>query len=153
MADLVAQAQMLIRRPAEDVFNAFVRPDVITQFWLESTTGPLQMGAQVDWQFMVAGAMERVSVIAFEDPRHLAFVWSEGALNVDITLVETHEKSTIVSVQVRGFEEGEQSLAQVVNATEGFSIVLCDLKTLLESGKSAHLVRDKATLIENKSGA
>ncbi|MES2934949.1 MAG: hypothetical protein V4805_15830, partial [Pseudomonadota bacterium] len=124
-----------------------------TQFWLESTTGPLQMGAQVDWQFMVAGAMERVSVIAFEDPRHLAFVWSEGALNVDITLVETHEKSTIVSVQVRGFEEGEQSLAQVVNATEGFSIVLCDLKTLLESGKSAHLVRDKATLIENKSGA
>jgi hypothetical protein len=36
---------------------------------------------------------------------------------------------------------------QVVNATEGFSIVLCDLKILLESGQSANLVRAKAELI------
>lgn len=35
----------------------------------------------------------------------------------------------------------------VPGATEGFSIVLCDLKTLLESGRSAGLVRDKARLI------
>ena len=34
-----------------------------------------------------------------------------------------------------------------MNATEGFSIVLCDLKTFLESGKSANLVRAKAELI------
>jgi hypothetical protein len=34
-----------------------------------------------------------------------------------------------------------------VNATEGFTIVLCDLKTLLESGRSANLVRSKAALI------
>ena len=45
-----------------------------------------------------------------------------------------------------GFK-GEDAVAQVVNATEGFSIVLCDLKTLLESGRSANLVKDKAELI------
>ncbi len=36
---------------------------------------------------------------------------------------------------------------QIVNTTEGFSIVLCDLKTFIESGKSANLVRAKAELI------
>lgn len=34
----------------------------------------------------------------------------------------------------------------VVAATEGFSIVLCDLKTRLENGRTAKLVQDKALL-------
>jgi hypothetical protein len=41
----------------------------------------------------------------------------------------------------------------VVNATEGFSIVLCDLKVLLESGHSANLVKDKAQLIHGARNA
>lgn len=35
-----------------------------------------------------------------------------------------------------------------LNATEGFTIVLCDLKTLLETGVSAGLTKSKARLIE-----
>ena len=62
MAELVARAKMLFRRPAREVFNAFVQPDLITKFWLKSTTGPLGQGAQVEWQFMVPGATERVNV-------------------------------------------------------------------------------------------
>jgi aminoglycoside 3-N-acetyltransferase I len=147
MADPLAKAQMLIERPAPEVFNAFVRPDLLTQFWLQSATGPLHLNAQVQWQFMVPGATERVSVVAFEAPHHLAFVWSEGNLTVDIRLCEAPAGSTVVSVEVRGFEQGEAGWAQAVNATEGFSIVLCDLKTLLESGRSARLVRDKAALM------
>jgi uncharacterized protein YndB with AHSA1/START domain len=47
---------MLIRRPRAEVFNAFVQPQLITKFWLKSTTGPLTTGAQVEWDFMVPGA-------------------------------------------------------------------------------------------------
>ncbi|MDI1274172.1 hypothetical protein [Polaromonas sp.] len=54
--------------------------------------------------------------------------------------------ATVVSVVASGFMEA----AEAVGATEGFSIVLCDLKTLLESGISANLVRDKAELISQK---
>ena len=35
MADLVARATMLIRRPRAEVFNAFVQPQLITKFWLK----------------------------------------------------------------------------------------------------------------------
>lgn len=49
-----------------------------------------------------------------------------------------------MAVEVAGFDK---DVDEIVNATEGFSIVLCDLKTLLETGHSANLVRDKAALI------
>ena len=148
MAELIARAKMLIRRPANEVFNSFVQPDLITKFWLKGTTGPLGPGARVEWQFMVPGATERVHVIAFEAPRRIAFVWSEGGLDVDMKFVGDQNDATVVSVEVRGFESGSGT-DQVVNATEGFSIVLCDLKVLLESGHSAGLVKDKAELISS----
>jgi len=148
MAELIAKAKMLIRRPAMEVFNAFVRPDFITKFWLKGTTGGLAQGARVEWQFMVPGATERVHVTAFEEPHHIAFDWSEGGLGVDMTFLEERTGITVASVEVRGFDESQGGTDQVVNATEGFSIVLCDLKVLLESGRSPGLVKDKAELIQ-----
>lgn len=145
MADLVARASMLIRRPAAEVFDAFVHPDKITKFWLEGTTGPLAKGAQVRWRFMVPGATETVTVTALEHPRRIAFDWSDGN-SVNIAFEAHDPGATRVVVEVAGFGN-ESPVDQVVNTTEGFSIVLCDLKTLLESGRSANLVRDKAELI------
>jgi uncharacterized protein YndB with AHSA1/START domain len=152
MAELVARAKMLIRRPAIEVFNAFVQPDLITKFWLKGTTGALGQGAQVEWQFMVPGATERVHVTAFDEPHRIAFAWSEGGLGVDMKFFEEQKGITVVSIEVRGFES-EGGTDQVVNATEGFSIVLCDLKVLLESGHSASLVKDKAELIHSARDA
>jgi uncharacterized protein YndB with AHSA1/START domain len=142
MTDHIAKASMLIRRPVAEVFDAFVNPDTITKFWLESTTGPLAEGAQVRWHFMVPGATETVTVTAFEDQRRIAFDWSDGN-SVDMGFEAHGNDTTRLAVEVTGFENENA----VVDATEGFSIVLCDLKTLLESGRSANLVRDKAELI------
>lgn len=147
MAELIARAEMLIRRPASDVFNAFVQPELIKKFWLKHTTGPLGQGAQVEWEFMVPGVTERVRVTAFDAPHRIAFTWSEGGLDVDMKFAEERPGITTASVEVRGFER-DGGTEPVVNATEGFSIVLCDLKVLLETGNSASLVKDKAELID-----
>jgi hypothetical protein len=56
------------------------------------------------------------------------------------------EGITIVAIEASGFG-GDDPIGSIVDATEGFSIVLCDLKTLLETGRSANLVKDKAELI------
>lgn len=40
--------------------------------------------------------------------------------------------------------------AQAVDATEGFPIALCDLKCLLETGRSGKTVRDKASLASKR---
>jgi uncharacterized protein YndB with AHSA1/START domain len=137
-----AKAEMLIRSSAQSCFDAFVKPEAITKFWLEKTSGPLAPGATVEWTFMVPGAKDTVEVTGFSAPTHLAFNWSDG-IKVEMHFEPKGADATVVRVQGRGFKTAEEA----VGATEGFSIVLCDLKTLLESGASANLVRDKAGLI------
>ncbi|WP_232816228.1 hypothetical protein [Chryseobacterium capnotolerans] len=38
------EAQMLIRKPIEDVFEAFINPEVTTNFWFTKSTGKLEEG-------------------------------------------------------------------------------------------------------------
>lgn len=152
MAELIARATMLMRRPAADVFEAFVQPELITKFWLKNTSGPLRQDAHVEWEFMVPGAREHVHVTAFDEPRRIAFTWSGGGLDVDMRFLQEQEGATVASVEVRGFES-HGGTGPVVDATEGFSIVLCDLKLLLESGHSPGLVKDKAELIQRARNA
>jgi uncharacterized protein YndB with AHSA1/START domain len=94
---------------------------------------------------MVPGATARVSVTRFESPHHLAFDWDD-TIHVAMTFESFGEGATRASVEVSGFG-GADALQQAANTVEGFAIVLCDLKTLLETGQSAGLVRAKAELI------
>jgi uncharacterized protein YndB with AHSA1/START domain len=142
MATCDAKAEMLIRSSAQSCFDAFVNPDTIVKFWLDKTSGPLKPGAKVTWHFMVPGAEETVKVTEFSSPHRLAFDWSDG-IHVAMDFKAQGAGATVVSLVASGFKNAEEA----VGATEGFSIVLCDLKTLLESGASANLVRDKAELI------
>lgn len=152
MKNAQVEASMLIRRPRGEVFAAFVNPTMLRKFWLQDASGPLAPGARVKWTFMVPGAEETVVVRRFEAPEHLAFDWSAG-VHVDLTFEEWEPEATRVSVAVSGLG-GEGLLQQAGDVIEGFSIVLCDLKILLETGASASLVRDKAELITRsmKSG-
>jgi uncharacterized protein YndB with AHSA1/START domain len=145
MKDVTAQAKMLIRAPAGDVFDAFADPRRICDFWLRSSSGPLTPGAHVEWEFLLPDARETVDVMEFSRNDHIKFRWSNGSV-VDMTFDQHADGATRVSVVVSGFS-GADSAAQAVNATEGFAIILCDLKTLLETGKSGGMVRDKALVI------
>jgi uncharacterized protein YndB with AHSA1/START domain len=148
MSEPVASASTIIRRPSSEVFDAFVRPEKLTQFWLTRASGPLAKNAKVEWHFMVPGATASVAVTAFEPPRHLGFDWP--GMHVEMRFDEHDQNgdaaATRVAVHVTGFA-GDNAVEQAVGTTEGFTTVLCDLKTLLESGHSAGLVRDKAALI------
>jgi len=145
VSDPSARAEMLIRRPPGEVFAAFVNPTMLRKFWLADASGPLAPRARVRWTFMVPGAADDVVVRAFEAPRHLAFDWSDG-IHVDMRFAAVDPDATRVTVTVSGFAP-QRLLQEATGTIEGFAIVLCDLKTLLETGASANLVRDKAELI------
>ena len=146
-----AKASQLVQCDVRDAFDAFVDPAKITQFWLESASAPLGRDARVTWHFMVPGAVETATIDAFEPHSLIAFTWSDGA-RVRLQFSQHAPGQTQVSAEVRGFS-GDNLVGQALNATEGFSIVLCDLKTFLESGRSANLVRAKAELIAGSRGA
>lgn len=145
MNSAIANAEMLIRKPIKEVFSAFVEPRTIEKFWLKSASGPLRQYAIVEWEFMVEGAYETVTVTEYVENKTIVFMWSDG-ISVNIECNPQDEWNTKVSVTATGFK-GADTLSQVVSTTEGFTIVLCDLKSFLETGQSGNMVRDKAALI------
>jgi uncharacterized protein YndB with AHSA1/START domain len=40
----VSKTGMLIRRPAAEVFEAFVNPEITTKFWVTKSSGSLEAG-------------------------------------------------------------------------------------------------------------
>jgi uncharacterized protein YndB with AHSA1/START domain len=57
----VAKAQMLIRRPVATVFDAFVDPAVTTKFWFTKSSGRLEPGKDLRWDWEMYGASARGS--------------------------------------------------------------------------------------------
>ena len=78
-------------------------------------------------------------------PSQLAFDSSDG-VQVDIQFMPRGEDAVVVSITASRLNDVEA----FVGATEGFTLVLCKLKHLLESGAAANLVRDKAELLTGK---
>ena len=142
-----ANVSLIIRASPVDIYFAFVKPEQLTRFWLSSSSAELTIGTAVHWEFMVKGAAVDATATKLEQGRSLAWNWSDGT-TVDITLEEC-DGATAVTVINAGFKGDTNDMFEAaLNATEGFSLVLADLKTLLESGKSSSIVKDKARLIE-----
>ena len=47
----IAKTGMLIRRPVADVFETFIDPAVTTKFWFPKSSGRLEAGKQVKWEW------------------------------------------------------------------------------------------------------
>jgi uncharacterized protein YndB with AHSA1/START domain len=141
-----ARVSMFYRASPEDVYEAFVRPERLTQFWLSKASGPLRVGETVHWNFMVEGADVETTARIMEEGKRLAWDWSDKSrVLIDLEAVDG---GTAVKLINDGFsQKGAARVDAALNATEGLTIVLADLKTLLESGRSAGITRGKAKLI------
>ena len=137
-----AKLSMPIRSSPASVYEAFVDPRQISRFWLKRSADRLERGIGVTWEFMVPGAVETTTASTLVPGERIRFRWSDG-VKVDIAIEKVTRGSSIVRIVSGPFS----STAKAVDATEGFCIVLCDLKLFLESGTSPGLVRAKARLI------
>jgi uncharacterized protein YndB with AHSA1/START domain len=47
----VAKTAMLIRRPVAEVFDAFINPEITTKLWFTKSSGRLEVGKPVKWEW------------------------------------------------------------------------------------------------------
>lgn len=143
---LAAKAGFVIRKPVATVFDAFVNPQITTKFWIKRSTGPLEDGATVRWYFTDDISTE-VRVVAIEKNRRIHFEWGDEPQYT--TTVEWHfeprgKDRTYVRVTCNGFSgDGDAVVAQALDTTGGFSIVLTSAKAFLEHGVQLDIVADK----------
>lgn len=137
----VARATMLIRRPVEDVFNAFVDPAVTTRFWFTRSSGRLAPGATVTWYWDQYGVSGNVRVTALQKNARIAIEWPTS---VEWTFTPKGDGATFVSIVASGFTgTDDEQVAQALDSTEGFNLVISACKALLEHGIDLRLISDK----------
>src|SRR5262245_52935345 len=142
----VALAEMLIRRPVADVFEAFVDPAVTSKFWFSRGSGKLEAGKQVEWHWDMYGFSVPVTVKAIEPNRRIVVEWpgEDGATTIEWTFTARQDGTTFVSIANSGFSgDADAMVKQALGATEGFTFVLAGLKALLEHNVRLNLVPDR----------
>lgn len=142
---IVAKAEMLIRKPVEEVFEAFVNPAITTQFWFTKSSGRLDENKQVEWTWEMYNYTAPVKVLSIETNKKIVIEWGSAE---DATIVEcvfkSLDKGTFVSIVNSGFQgDTDKLIAQVRDSTEGFTLVLAGLKALLEYNIRLNLVGDR----------
>lgn len=139
----VVTAEMLIRRPAREVFEAFADPAITTRFWFTRSSGPLRAGARVRWSWDMYGVGTEVTVLELEPDQRLLIEWDEPPTRVEWVFTPLPDDTTFVSITNSGFTgTDEEVVRQALDAMGGFSFVLAALKALLEHGIELNLVAD-----------
>ena len=69
---------MLIRKPAGDVYEAFVDPAVTTKFWFTCGSDRLETGNCVTWTWEMYGVSTEVEVRELLPARKILIDWDAG---------------------------------------------------------------------------
>jgi uncharacterized protein YndB with AHSA1/START domain len=141
-----AKAEMLVRRPIADVFNAFIDPRITTKFWFTKSTGKLEEGGSVQWTWEMYGHTIPVQVLTVATNERIVIEWGTGAerSTVEWTFKGMSGASTFVSIRNSGLGvDADRVLEQVRDSTEGFTLVLAGAKAYLEHGIELGLVGDR----------
>lgn len=139
----VVKAQMLIRRPVAEVFEAFVDPEITSRFWFTRGSGRLEPGRRVRWDWEMYGVSAEVQVKAVEPDRRILIEWDDPPCPVEWIFTPREDGTTLVSITNSGFcGSDDEVVAQAIDSMGGFVMVLAGLKALLEHGIVLNLVAD-----------
>jgi uncharacterized protein YndB with AHSA1/START domain len=139
----VVNTAMLIRRPVAEVFEAFVDPAITSRFWFTRGSGRLEPGARVTWDWEMYGVSAEVNVIDVEPNRRILIEWSSPTTTVEWRFDARPDGTTFVTITNSGFSgDGDALVAQALDSTGGFTLVLAGVKALLEHDINLNLVAD-----------
>lgn len=140
-----AKSSLGIRKPVEEVFEAFINPDITTKFWFTHSSGNVARGGAIAWKWQMYNLAIPVVVIELEQNQRIVIEWGEAmqkstvkwefkALTANLTYV------TITNYKLQG--KGDDLIDQIRDSTKGFTFVLAGLKAWLEHKIQLKLVED-----------
>ena len=138
------EAQMMIRKPVEQVFKAFIDPAITTNFWFTKSSGQLEIGKTVTWEWEMYGFSTKVFTKEIITNKLISTEWGDPLTTVDYTFTALSNGNTYVVIKNYGFNEaGDELIAAIKDNTGGFTTVLDGLKAWLEHNINLNLIADK----------
>ena len=141
----VAKAEMLIRKPPMEVFEAFVNPEITKRFWFTKSTGRLALGKQVTWTWEMYDVSVEVDVKEIEPGKRILIEWGNYGSMTQVEWVFTPYEgdTTFVSITNSGFQgDADKVIDAALDSKGGFTWVLAGLKALLEHDIELNAIAD-----------
>ncbi|MBZ9866585.1 SRPBCC family protein [Mesorhizobium sp. CA15] len=140
----IAETAMLIRRPVAEVFEAIIDPTVTTKFWFTHSSGRLNEGKLVEWEWSMYGVSTKVEVSEIVPNEKIVMQWSDPPTTVVWTFTEMPNEATFLEIRNFGFAgSADEQVKQAVESTGGFALVLAGAKAWLEQGLTLGLIGDR----------
>lgn len=138
------EAQMLIRKAVEVVFNAFIDPSITKNFWFTKGSDILKIGKTVTWTWEMYNVSTEVYVKNIVENEKISIEWNNPKTTVDFEFKQLSATNTYVTIKNYGFEkDGTELLNIIKDSTAGFTTVLDGLKAYLEHNINLNLIADK----------
>lgn len=138
------ETQLMIRKPVATVFGAFIDPAITSKFWFTKSSGPLEAGTTVRWEWEMYGVSTNVVVKEVIPNSRISTEWGDPATAVDYLFTALTDETTYVVIRNWGYRQtGDELIAVIKDNTAGFTSVLDALKAYLEHNIQLNLVLDK----------
>ena len=130
---LTARATLQIQKPVSEVFEAIVNPSHITKYFISESSGRMETGKELIWEFGDFPGKFPVKVTDVQIDQSVSFIWDEETL-VTIILESHSENSTVVKVTEGEKNLSEENLKWLIGNTFGWGNFLDCMKAYLEYG-------------------
>jgi uncharacterized protein YndB with AHSA1/START domain len=128
------QLQLAIEKPLAEVREAIVDPARMARYFISKSSGRMESGANLVWEWSDIGAKSDIKVRKVEDTK-IVFMWglTDNPTQVEITLAP-HEGGTKLHIVEHPFELSEDSAKRAVGQAQGWAHFCCCLVAYLEHG-------------------
>ena len=132
---LEVKAAIQISKPANDVFEAIVDPEKMSNYFISQGSGRMKEGEIIIWKFPEFDAEAPIRTGKIEMNKYISFYWDiDFVLFVEMTLTSKPNNCTLVSITEKSRENDEAGIKWLIGNTEGWANFLACLKAWLEYG-------------------
>lgn len=134
---LQIKTNLKIQKSVNEVFEAVVNPDHMSQYFISKSSGRMEEGKKLMWEFPEIDMQFPVRVQKIEQDKYISFNWDDvdgTETLVEINLTAKEENDTFVSVKEGNREKNDAGIEWYGRNTEGWANFLACLKAYLEYG-------------------
>lgn len=126
-----------ILKSANEVFEAFVDPLQIGNFWFSSSSERWAQGKTIILKYDLYNAEGEMKVVEIVENKKIVFQWGspDEETLVTILLNELDSRSTMIEIKEEGFNVNDEDIMNIlIGNKEGWVFMLTCLKAYLEFG-------------------
>ena len=133
---LEIKTALQILKPVNEVFEAIVDPDIMSNYFISKSSGKMEEGKQIKWQFPEFDMEFPIRIDKIESNKYISYYWDMDGIEllIEMTLTSKENNSTVVTITEKSRNNDEAGIKWLMGNTEGWANFLACLKAYLEYG-------------------